>query len=58
MILFPLKHSEISVKNLVFLIKKEEDMEILGFLTLDKNIQAAIKKTLKNKESSLKEYFL
>jgi len=58
MILFPLKHSEISVKNLVFFLKTEEDMEMLGFLTLDKNIQAALKKSLKNTESSLKEYFI
>jgi hypothetical protein len=55
---FPIKYSEIKEKNIIIVLESEEDISILSFLDLEKNIELSIKKSIKNKKSSIKEYFL
>jgi leucyl aminopeptidase len=52
------KHSDISYKNIVTYIESEKELSVLDFLKLDINILKDIKKSLKAKKSSFKEYFI
>jgi len=51
-------HSDISYKNIVIYIESENELSQLGFLKLDTNILKDIKKALKSKKSSFKDYFI
>ena len=58
MIKFIHKPVDAHYKNIVFYIESEKEIETLNFLKLDDSILKHIKKWLKEKESSLQEYFL
>lgn len=52
------KVSDILADHIVALVSKNSDISLLDFLSLDSKISTDIKKSLKKKDSSFKEYFL